>query len=122
MHCSLAHTGTLWLLSKLLRCRALSTLLWLRGALPCSLLLLSTARACTHARTHTQPQAKETWEVTDAAEKLQVAEGLKDQGNKAFKAGAYERAQRRYERAEQFIECVRVWYALLSKWWSWRGG
>ena len=46
--------------------------------------------------------------MPDVGEKLAMAAQLKDQGNAAFKAGAFARAQRRYERAEQFIECVGV--------------
>lgn len=50
------------------------------------------------------PQAKDTWEMEGAAEKLEAAAARKDKGNAAFKAGQYAKAVKRYDAALQCVE------------------
>ncbi|XP_019175212.1 PREDICTED: peptidyl-prolyl cis-trans isomerase FKBP65-like isoform X2 [Ipomoea nil] len=46
---------------------------------------------------------KETWEM-NTQEKIEAAQAKKEQGNVFFKAGKYEKASKRYEKAVNFIE------------------
>ncbi|XP_048139351.1 peptidyl-prolyl cis-trans isomerase FKBP62-like isoform X2 [Rhodamnia argentea] len=46
---------------------------------------------------------KESWEMNNQ-EKIEAAARKKEEGNASFKAGKYERASRRYEKAARFIE------------------
>ncbi|KAG8484395.1 hypothetical protein CXB51_022815 [Gossypium anomalum] len=47
---------------------------------------------------------KESWEM-DTPQKIEAAGKKKEEGNALFKAGKFERASKRYEKAVSFIEC-----------------
>ncbi|KGN57238.1 70 kDa peptidyl-prolyl isomerase [Cucumis sativus] len=47
---------------------------------------------------------KESWDLNKAEEKIEAAGKKKEEGNVLFKAGKYERASRRYEKAVRYIE------------------
>lgn len=47
---------------------------------------------------------KESWDLNTAEEKIEAAGKKKEEGNILFKAGKYDRASRRYEKAVRYIE------------------
>ncbi|XP_027334320.1 peptidyl-prolyl cis-trans isomerase FKBP62-like [Abrus precatorius] len=47
---------------------------------------------------------KESWDLNNTQEKLEVASKKKEEGNVLFKAGKYARASKRYEKAVKYIE------------------